>query len=104
MFGFRNKEAKAKIDDFKENLKYCDSLKEEIETQIDINRSLEAEKVEEAKTTLALFDGLKNEILSLKNNPHLKPKEKIIAISNKKLDVDKARLELEKINKLLEEN
>ncbi len=97
MFGFGKNTG-----DFKEVLKQCTTLKDEIVELLKSNHGLSGADMAKINQTLEEYEKTKEEMLSIKNNANLKPREKLSAASEKKDVINQIKADLENAKKLLE--
>ncbi len=88
--------------EFKEVLKQCTTLKDEIVELLKSNHGLSGADMAKFNQTLEEYEKTKEEMLSIKNNKELRPREKLTAATEKKDAINKIKADLENAKKLLE--
>ncbi len=99
MFGFGKNNAGG----FKEVLNQCTALKDEIVELLKNNNGLSDADIAKINQTLEEYEKIKVEILSIKNNADLRPREKLTAASEKKDVINQIKADLENAIEILEE-
>ncbi len=102
MFDFGKQKRKEEVDALKTTIDECATLKSEIEVLMEKSKTISSEEFIKTTKVLDDYDKLKEEILSYKNNPDIKPKNKFVAISGKKDRIKKMKTDLMAAKKMLE--
>ncbi len=101
MFGL-SKNKKAKAEEFKDIANHCARLKDEILILIEEDENLSEAQFEDAKRSLEFYEKTKREIVAIKNDANLKPRDKLNSLAIYKGKIEEIKMDLENTKEMLE--
>ncbi len=103
MFGLGKNNMMAKANEFKATMKNCSETSDKVISILEESNNFSEEDKNKAKKVLESFESLKQNVMEIKNNASLRPRDKMERLSGYEGDINRLKIELNNTVKILEE-